>query len=409
MNRKQFGILVVLLIVLGGAAWLVERDHSASSGAGERGAGRSLLGDNFPVNDVAQITIKNDTNEVNLVKKDDLWCVRERGDYPANFSDISGFLLKARDLKVVQVEEVGPSQLGRLQLAPQGQGTNSGVTVDLKDKDGKSIKSLTLGKKHVKRPQQEASAFGDEGLADGRYVMVSGETGSALLVADPLASLEPKPESWLNKDFFHIERSKAVSVAFPTSTNSWSILRDTESGDWRFADAKAGEKLDSSKDYGVTTPFSSPSFNDVLPASAKPADYGLDKPTVVIVRTFDDFIYTVDVGKRVGDDYPLKLVVTADFPKTRTPSKDEKPEDTLKANKAWSDRQKQLDDQLKQAQTYGAWTYLLPGYSVEPLLKERKDLVAEKKDSAKTVGATDAGPVDAAGALNPLQPDPPKN
>jgi len=248
--------------------------------------------------------------------------------------------------------------------------------------------------------------------------MVSGETGSALLVADPLASLEPKPESWLNKDFFHIERPKAVSVTFPTGTNSWSILRDTESGDWRFADAKAGEKLDSSKDYGVTTPFSSPSFTDVLLPSAKPADYGLDKPTVVTVRTFDDFIYTASVGKRVGDDYPVKLVVTADFPKTRVPSKDEKPEDALKAGKAWADRQKQLDDQLKQARAYDAWTYLLPGYSVEPLLKERKDLVAdkkdEKKDSAKTAGATDAGPADAAlqddaKVQDPLQTDPPKN
>src|SRR5690242_5561420 len=101
MNRKQFGILVVLLIVLGGGGLLLQRSQKRESSAGERGAGEKLLGENFPVNDVAQISIKAGTNDLNLVRKDDLWRVRERSDYPANFVDISSFLLKARDLKVV--------------------------------------------------------------------------------------------------------------------------------------------------------------------------------------------------------------------------------------------------------------------------------------------------------------------
>src|SRR5271165_6047642 len=102
MNRKQFGILLVLLIVLGGAGWLVEQSRERAAGAGEQGIGQKLMGDAFPVNDVAVISIKQGTNELNLAKKDDLWRVRERSDYPANFSQISEFLLKLRDLKIVQ-------------------------------------------------------------------------------------------------------------------------------------------------------------------------------------------------------------------------------------------------------------------------------------------------------------------
>ncbi len=379
MNRKQFGILVALLIVLGGAGWYVESRRQNEAGAGETGAGQKILGENFPVNDVVRITIKGDTNEVTLAKKDDLWRVHERGDYPANFGDISEFLLKARELKAVQVEEIGASQLGRMQLAPPGQGTNSGVLVDLRDKDGKTIKALTLGKKHVKKSQQP-SPFGDEGLADGRYVMVSGNSKNALLIADALSNIEPKPESWLKKDFFHVERPKSVTVSFPGGTNSWKILRDTETGDWKLADARPDEKLDTSKSYGVTTPFSSPSFSDVLLPSASLGDYGLDKPTVVTVETFDDFVYTVNVGKRMGDDYAVKVTVAANFPKERVPAKDEKPEDRLKADKAWSDRQKQLADKLKEAQAYSSWTYMVPTYTVEPLLKDRKDLLPDKKE-----------------------------
>jgi hypothetical protein len=393
MNRKQFGILVVLLIVLGGGGLLLQKRQNRESSAGERGTGEKLLGENFPLNDVALISIKAGTNELNLVRKDDFWRVRERDDYPANFADISSFLLKARDLKVIQVEQVGASQLGRLELAPPGQ-SNSGVVLDLKDKDGKAIRSLTLGKKHVRKPQgAQAAQFGEEGFPDGRYVMLSGKAQDALLIGDALANVEPKPALWLKKDFFHVERPKAIAVTFPVATNSWRIVKDTESGEWKFAETKPEEKLDSTKVSGVSSPFSSPMFNDVVLPGAKPEDNGLDKPTVVTVDTFDDFSYTVNVGKKSGDDYAVTMTVAANFPKERIPAKDEKPEDKDKADKAWKERQKQLEDKLKEAKGFEKWTYLVPGYNVDPILKERKDLLVEKKDEKKD-GAASADKTD---------------
>src|SRR6185437_1220918 len=125
MNRKQFGILIVLLIVLGGAGWLVKQARDRAAGAGEQGAGQKLVGESFPINEVTHISIRQGANELNLIKKNDLWRVSERYDYPANFSAISDFLLKLRDLKVIQSEVIGASQLPRLQLAPPGSGTNS--------------------------------------------------------------------------------------------------------------------------------------------------------------------------------------------------------------------------------------------------------------------------------------------
>lgn len=395
MNRKQFGILVVLLVVLGGAGLLLQRGKNSESSAGANGAGQKLLGENFPINDVAQISIKGPTNEVNLVRKDDLWRVRERGDYPASFAEITGLLLKARDLKVVQVEQVGPSQLGRFELAAPGQ-SKAGVVLDLKDKDGKTIKSLTLGKKHVGKPTgAQAAQFGDEGFPNGRYVMLAGKTDSALLIGDLLGDAEPTPGRWLKKDFFHVERPKAIAVTFPVATNSWKIVKDTESGDWKFAETNGDEKLDSTKASGVANPFSSPMFNDVASANAKPEDNGLDRPTLVTVESFDDLTYVVNVGKKTtGDEYPITMTVAANFPKERVPAKDEKPEDKDKADKAWKERQKQIEDKLKETKTFEKWTYLVPGYSVDSILKERKDLLVEKqdekKDSAPAADKTDA-------------------
>ncbi len=61
-------------------------------------------------------------------------------------------------------------------------------------------------------------------------------------------------------------------MQFPVATNSWKLTRASETNDWQLADAKPGEKLDSSKISSVTSPFSSPSFNDVAaPNSASSA------------------------------------------------------------------------------------------------------------------------------------------
>src|SRR5436190_16589068 len=139
MNRKQLVILLVLVVVVGGAGLLLLRNQNKSWQGANPALGKKLLGE-FPVNDVAHITVKQGTNELNLAKTD-VWRVRERNNYPANYSEISDFLLKLRDLKVVQTEKVGSSQLTRLSLTA-GQGTNSATMVELKDQNDKTLKSL---------------------------------------------------------------------------------------------------------------------------------------------------------------------------------------------------------------------------------------------------------------------------
>src|SRR6516225_1517833 len=115
MNRKQLGILLVLVVVIGGAGLVLRKKDTSSWDNANASIGKKLLGD-LPVNDVMKITIKQGTNQLNLAKKDDLWRVHERNDYPANYGEISDFLLKVRDLKIVQSQKVGPTELARASL-----------------------------------------------------------------------------------------------------------------------------------------------------------------------------------------------------------------------------------------------------------------------------------------------------
>jgi hypothetical protein len=405
MNRKQLVILLVLVVVVGGAGLLLRQKQSASWQGADPAIGKKLLGD-FPVNNVAHIAIKQGANELNLVKKEDVWRVRERADYPANYSEISEFLLKIRELKIVQTEKVGPSQLPRLALLA-GQGTNSALVVDLKDQSDKPIRTLLLGKKHMKKSDRRPSPYGDmgeEGFPDGRYVKVGSDSDAVAVISDPLSNVEPKPEQWLNKDFFKVEKARSIAVTFPAATNSWKLNRETESAEWKLAEAKPTEQLDSGKASGVANPLNSPSFVDVA-SGAKPEDLGLDKPTIATVETFDNFTDTLKVGQKTNDNFPLAIVVAADLPKERTPGKDEKPEDKDKLDKEFKEKQTKLQEKLAKEKGYEKWIYLVSSWTVDPLLKERAQLMAEKKEEAKKDEATQEEPKP---ADKPVVPDAPK-
>jgi hypothetical protein len=388
MNRKQLLILLGLVVVLGIAGLaLYKRNQTSWQGSGRKGAASKLLGD-LPVNDIASIVIKGGTNELDLVRQDNLWRVKQRNDYPANFTEIKSFLLKAADLKAVQTEEIGPSQLGRYKLLPPGPATNTAVLLELRDQGGKVIQSLLLGKTHMRKAEAQPSPMGEmggnEGWPDGRYVMVGTSARTLAVVSDPLSNVEAKPESWLNKDFFKVEKIRSIAVSYPVATNSWKVTRDTETAtDWKLADAKPDEKLDSSKTSGFSYALGSPSFTDVLPADTKPEQVGLDKPTVVTIDTFDSFTYTLKLGQKTNDNLPMVAAVTAQIPKERTPGKDEKPEDKAKLDKEFKEKQKTFEDKLSQEQSYGKWTYLVSNWTVDSLLKERNQLMAEKKEEPK--------------------------
>ena len=89
MNRKQLTLLLVTLVVIGGAGLvLVQRNQSILVRPPGPVRGQKLF-KNFQINDVAAIHIKGDT-DLKLARKENSWRVQQRGDYPANYSQVSG-------------------------------------------------------------------------------------------------------------------------------------------------------------------------------------------------------------------------------------------------------------------------------------------------------------------------------
>jgi hypothetical protein len=386
MKGKQLFLLLVLAAVAGGAWYLLsERNRSSWSETG--GGGGKVV--EFPINDVSHLRVKNASGEVNLVKKAEVWTVQERADYPANFEQVSSLLRKLWELKTVQEVKVGASQLPRLELEEPGKGDKTGTLVEFLGAEDKALAALLLGKPHLSKAGG-AGEFGSEGFPSGRYVKVVGQP-KVSLVSDSLDDVQPKPERWLRKEFVKVDGPKSVTVAGQTDAQKWTLTRENSTADWQLSGAKPEEKVDTGKTFALGTIFSTGNFEDVLAPDAKPEDTGLDKPTTATIETFDGFRYELKIGKAMGDNYPVLVTVSANLPKERTPGKDEKEEDKKKLEEEFAAKQKTLTEKLAAEQKFANRVFLVPKQTVEPLLKDRSALLAEKPSEATPPAA--AAPV----------------
>ena len=385
MNRKQLTLVVVLGVILGALGWVALKKKGADYKQSTARMGDRVL-PNFPLNDVTKFTVRQSSNQVTLALQDAGWVVTDRAGYGANFGNIQEFLRKLWELKIASPVAVGASRLPMLSLTP-----GAGTVVELQNKDGKVITTLTLGAQHTKEAGA-SSPFGGGSFPDGRYLMVGTNLQSIALVSESFGNIAPRAEDWLNKDFFKVEKHKLISVATTNATNNWKISRETEAGEWKLADDKATEKLDSSKVSSVNNALSYPSFNDVA-SGVKPENAGFDKGVTAVIESFDGFTFTAKTApKPGGDDYYLHIAVTGNFPKERTPGKDEKPEDKTRLDKEFADNLKKLEERLKADRKFSDWVYVVSKWTVDPLLKVRHELLEEKKEEKKEEAKDAAAP-----------------
>jgi hypothetical protein len=357
MNRKQFIFILVALAVIGSAGLVVINRHKESWDVREAKVGEQLL-PNFRLNDVAAIHIKG-VSDLNIENQDGLWRVRERGGYAANYEQIKALLIRMKDIKIVQSEEVGPSQRGRVELDEPGEGAGGGMLVEFKDAHGKVLDSVLVGKRHI-RPETASDPFRMHGLFDGCYVLLPNEPENVLLISDELASISGEPGVWLKKEFYKIENVKSLSLADTNGVNVWTLTRETESTPWALADSKPGDVLDTTIAPQTVEVLSFLSFVDVV-SNAAPAESRMEKPIVVSVETFDGFSYTLNVARpqQQEENYQVALGVQAEIPSVA------------------DEKTTRLRDKLARESRLAesGWSYLIESRLIEPLICERAHLL----------------------------------
>jgi hypothetical protein len=371
MNRKQFLLLIVALLVLGGVGLaLFWQDIAAYRTAGSKLGGK--LFPNLQIADLAQLELRDPKSQVTLVRKENHWVVQERESYPADFKAISDFVIKLTEVKVVQADTVSESLLPRVELVEPGKGEGGGTLVTLKDSAGKTLGALVVGKKVLKKDPGNPLPAAQDGVPAGRYVRVLDTKDRIVVVSDPLNAAEAQPGRWLDKDFAKIDRIKTLTV---DGESGWKITRDEEWGQWKFA--AGGGDLDASAAVGAVNALGQLTFSDVA-TGTKPEEQG--KPIVVTAETFDDLVYTLRIVKRTtGDGYLLNVSTAGEPPRERRAEKGEKAEDKERRDKDFAESRKRLELRIARDKARSDWTYVVAQKDVAPLLRPRSEMVRQRR------------------------------
>jgi hypothetical protein len=370
MKGKQFALILILLAIFGGVGLFFYQRNAESWKNSATTVDKKIV--KFSLNDVSHITIKSGTAELNLAKVDEVWKVKERANYPADFEMISRLIRKIWELSAVQDVQVGPSQLGRLQLLSPDQGANGGTLLDLKDGKDKRLAALLVGKKYLR----EGIRMSEERISAGRYVKAEDNSGRVVLISDALDEVDPQPSRWLNHDFVKIDNPKSIAIAGPTAEMNWKVARKSASDPWEFSDSK--EKVDTTKIASAVNLLTGAAFADVLAPDAPPAETGLDHPATATIETFDNFTYVFRLGKLMGENYPLLVLVNSHLPKERAPGKDEKPEDKTKLDQEFQAKQKQLTEKLAREKKFENWPYLISKATIDQFPQDRKGVLVQE-------------------------------
>jgi hypothetical protein len=214
-----------------------------------------------------------------------------------------------------------------------------------------------------------------EAEASGRYLIAGAEAATVLAVNEPLLEVEARPQDWLVKDLLRAEGSKTIS-----SSKGWTVTRNTEGMDWKLLGSSRGPDLQKATDLASSLGWLN--LFDVVADPAK-ADTGLDHPVKIQAQTFDGLKYTLYAGKQIDSNYYLKFAVSGEPPKTRPAVKGEKAEDKAKNDKTFEEQRKKLVEKVEREKKLEAWTYLVSKTSLDPLLRDRAQLLPEKKKPAK--------------------------
>ncbi len=353
MNARLALIFVVLLVVLGGGALVYYQQEKAQRPQNVGTLGRSLFKD-LKAADIAAIRIVEPHSALTVQRKDERWVLAERDGFPADVAKVREFVLQVLALKVGQSEAIGDKDRARLNLDA------SGTQVEFAAADGKALGKLVVGKKYFKREVDNPA----RARADGRFVALPAEAGTAYLVSDPLVQASAKSADWIDRASFQVEKVKTLELRFPDG-GGWRIERDADNSDWRLAGAKPGEKLDTSRANAASYSLSLLELADVAPKDAK--DTGLDDPVAINATTLDGLAYSIKVGKLAQDNYYVS------FSSSGTPAKNDKD----------AERLKKLEERLPREKLLAQYVLLIPKSKLEDTLKKRGELLEKKEDASK--------------------------
>lgn len=371
MKTRTFLILVIILVIAGGAAalitWINTPDRSRAI------LGRPLL-DGIPVNETSSITIEGATGSVVLGPEMDRWVVKNRFGYPADFSRISDFLRSLKQAKIGRSLECTETLLRRLSLKDPDERSvpeeEKGIRVSIKDKEGVLIAGLLIGEIRRTGPRKTFS--------DGRYVKLVKGTEIYLIDRD-FSSFKVDPSAWLDKDLLKVDPKEVKRITCVEAGGKrlrFALERPARGKDLEPV-GLTGQRVKKSALNRLAGALASIPIKDVAGLSSSPESLNMDAFSWLEYSLFDGLIVRVSLNRSCTDTKPCYLGLQVSYEK---PSSDRygttEAGTTKKAESGRAETSRDIAVEAKNLNLrLSRWIYVIPEWKHGAFIMDPEQLV----------------------------------
>lgn len=301
-----------------------------------------------------RIEIRRHDGTVTLTRKDGIWVIAEKHDYPARAERVREVFTGLADLRLVEERTGNPELFGRLGLEDitvEG-GTSQKLTVS--DGKGNTIAELIVGRRRIRTAGN---------LPEAIYIRRPGETRTWL--AEGSLRVDADPLLWVEREVLDVKRQRVARVTTQRAgAEAVTVLRaDPAAEHAAVADPPEGFRPEQNKVDDLPRALEWFSFNDVRPAAELAEAEAAGEAHVV---TFDGLRLAIRVVK--ADDKRW-AIVAAEWAAPEAPLPEHPPEE-LRTPEAARDEAGRL------AQRLAPWAFQIADWKADVLTYRLDDLRA---------------------------------
>ncbi len=223
---------------------------------------------------VVRLVIADDeANSIELVRDGQKWVIASQDDLPVDAAKVETFVKKLLGLQSSRVVTQTKASHDRLEV-----GGNFVRKITLEGQDGKT-RNLILG---TAPSYQTVHVRLDD---DNMVYLVKDFSSWEIMTA---------PSSWWKSAYVDVDREQLVKLSLTNRNGQVTLIKDSETGQWRFADENAApvdrDKVRTLVDQVCRIPVS-----EYLGREEQP-EYGLKKPAAQLILATNDQEIRLSVG-----------------------------------------------------------------------------------------------------------------
>jgi len=351
MSNTKLSILAIIAVIMVLLAIGVSKVQDKAQPVSEL---RYLIGSLNP-DQIESVILSGAGKTITLDRKGKGFQLAEKGNYPANISEINNLITACTEIKIGEVYTSDPSNHADLGITAE---TAASVVTFLKA-DNSAVASVLIGN------------MKEQGK--GTYVRLANSNDVYVTLDNTNISIDDM--NYIDKNITGaVNRDDVVSVTV-TSPEQKYELTTTADNKVTLKPMEEGRTLDENAASAVLTAISFLQASDVRKGEA-----GLDFTKSFVCQMKDSTVYTVNIA---GKDERHFVKMMADFADT-APVQKAKRQETEEELKVKEAKLLARDAAIKFAKKHDGWVYEITSYAAGNMTKTAEDLLEEVKEPETT-------------------------